>query len=71
MPIIKPKGMIIKGEYHRPRSGTVVFGRQKRENISCPKCGERKRLRRKERIVREVPRATETKTVEKTVASSL
>jgi len=54
MPIIKPKGMIIKGEYHSARAGTVIYGRQKRTNIECPECGEKKRLRKKDRIVREV-----------------
>ena len=55
MPIIKPKGMIIKGQYHRPKLGTVVFGRQARKNIACPNCFEKKKLRRKEKINRLVP----------------
>ena len=47
--------MIIKRNYNRPRSGTVIVGRQKRKNIVCPSCGEGRRLWRKEKIAREVP----------------
>ena len=55
MPIIKPKGMIIKGENYSPQLGTVVFGRQSRKNICCPRCNEAKKLRKKDRVIRLVP----------------
>ena len=44
MPIIKPKGMIIKKAYYRKGVGTIIEGHQKRTQIKCPNCGDKKRL---------------------------
>ena len=49
--------MIIKRAYRQKGVGTVIEGHQKRSQIKCPKCGEKKNLWKKEKIVREVMHA--------------